>query len=176
MDDELNACVLSEGYLPSMERLKQARPKYPRGHYDAAFEALRSREEAAVWLYATLARRIVQKRADSRGLEIEAWLLGHPAAANARLAQWFEGQGVDYRLIVLRRSQPRASKSPGYVFGDLDNRLGVRHRSGQYGHLLPVASGFLHEMLDACRDGPVKAERVVAATGHAYWRSTGFPV
>ena len=163
-DDELNSCALTEGILPSFDRLMKARPRRTAAYSAAALQS-ESRDQAATWLYATLARRIASGDREGLALDIEVWLLGPPTRRDARLANWFESQGPDYRVFILRQA---SAQWRGWTFDDIDSRLGLIHRSGPYAHLVSTGRAFINDVRSAYFAGQKAVTELVAASGHPY--------
>lgn len=166
--DGSNRILLGEGFVPDLETLRTGRPRSPSYFEENPSECARHDDVLAWTLNVWTSHRARQLGYDVSTLAPETWVIGRPLRDDARLATWFEDLGKDYRIMLLRTTDCRHPTWGPYCWQHVYEKLNIRHRKGQYKHLLQTADAFLQDALRAYNHSHEQVRTLVHRAGHRW--------
>lgn len=170
--DEENRLILMGVYLPDLERINMAWPRYPR-ELRSLNRQFNSIEEAAANLFTARARmracNLRYERSFAMTVPIDTWVFGTPKTDESTFAIWFADEPEDTNLRVVLYRDP-CLPLLGLWTGFFKHHQEFRRRHGTQLHLKEAAAPFLQEVLGAYREGDEAVEAAMRQTLHQYWR------
>lgn len=182
--DKANYIYLCDGVLPDSDELARRFPRRSTIPEPIPFHRWpQDQEERRAWVLALHVNQAAKRagyRHDADHPRIESWIVGRPRGPPALFADWFAGQGDDYRLLVHRFPLPNPESLEARWRSHLCmeyalRRAGLRRTGKRPTSIHGPASQFISEVLRAyCQDD---AHQIIPSlfdrTGHAYVRSMG---
>ena len=167
--------MLTEGFVPSVERLTRV---YPGSHRyrDDASQMPDDPEQATVWILNAYGQRIAERRgyAEDAIRQMETWLIAPTSNGRGRFDGWFTSVESDqYRLMVHRSPEPVEGFEAGVAWEHVYRRLGVKRRTEPYAHLKSDVNDFLIRLLSSYKESDQSWKVVLDSARHPFTHSRG---
>ncbi len=179
VQDQAEYIFFTEGVVPTPTELlgrfpNRAGPPIPLHELPADVESQRA------WLLTLHAYQLANMHGYERAFcpPLETWIVGRPRGPPGVFADWFAGEGEDYRLLInriplLATNGEQYSREAALCWARTYARVQLPRKRMPTAALAAPVQAFLSQVHHAYRENPAALPDMFAATGHNFARSEG---